>query len=329
MATAWGDDALLIFGGTGASFKCFAGVHALDIRTGRWERLRPEGPAPGPRAGHAAATVDDRFWCVVGGGNNENAGAADVAALDLDAMEWIDCAKTTTRGEVAAFAAPLVVGEGMSLDAVASEDGERALVAFGGYNGACRRDVQTYRFARVFPDGDGEDDADAQDGDDVRARNGARTLERGTDDATATAEEDARDDSARDGRSTTDRSRRITCVCVERTRGFARRRWRRREGRRRRARGWSTWRRGARTSRGSFANAGSDWIAWTRRWRRCRGNSTESRRASANTRRFARRFGVCRTRGSYLEEEDGEGDENSAPGREVGSDCDGTRPRRS
>ena len=57
---------------------------------------------------------------------------------------------------------------------------------------------------RVFPDGDGEDDADAQDGDDVRARNGARTLERGTDDATATAEEDARDDSARDGRSTMD-----------------------------------------------------------------------------------------------------------------------------
>ena len=204
VATAWGDDTLLIFGGTGASFKCFAGVHALDIRTGRWERLRPEGPAPGPRAGHAAATVDDRFWCVVGGGNNENAGAADVAALDLDAMEWIDCAKTTAGGGGAAFAAPLVVGEGMSLNAVASEDGERALVAFGGYNGACRRDVQTYRFARVFPDGDGEDDADAQDGDDVRARNGARTLERGTDDATATAEEDARDDSARDGRSTMD-----------------------------------------------------------------------------------------------------------------------------
>ena len=185
--------------------------------------------------------------------------------------------------------------------------------------------------ARVFPDGDGEDDADAQDGDDVRARNGARTLERGTDDATATAEEDARDDSARDGRSTTDslaadnlRLRR------ERTRGFARRRWRRREGRRRRARGWSTWRRGARTSRGSFANAGSDWIAWTRRWRRCRGNSTESRRA-ARTRGASREGSASAGRGGHIwrgRRRRGRRELGAQAGR-VGSDCDGTRPRRS
>ena len=202
VAAAWGDDALLIFGGTGASFKCFAGVHALDVRTGRWERLRPEGPAPGPRAGHAAATVDDRFWCVVGGGNNENAGAADVAALDLDAMEWIDCAKMTSGGGGVAFAAPFVVGEGMSLNAVASEDGERALVAFGGYNGACQRDVQTYRFARVFPDGDGEDENGEDDEENADEKgDGSRERERGTDDANATDDED---DSARDGRSTVD-----------------------------------------------------------------------------------------------------------------------------
>ena len=164
----------------------------------------------------------------------------------------------------------------------------------------------------------------------TRARNGARTLERGTDDATATAEEDARDDSARDGRSTMDS---LAADNLRLRREWARpsscSRWRRRE-----AGGGARELDHVETRCADLARElrerGEHWIAWTRRWRRCRGNSTESPREREHEGRFARRFGVCRTRGSYLEgKRTARATRTRRPGGEVGSDCDGTRPRRS
>ena len=32
-------------------------VHVLDVRTGRWDKLVPQGEPPSPRAAHAAAAV--------------------------------------------------------------------------------------------------------------------------------------------------------------------------------------------------------------------------------------------------------------------------------
>jgi hypothetical protein len=32
-------------------------VHVFDVRTGRWEKISPQGEPPSPRAAHAAAAV--------------------------------------------------------------------------------------------------------------------------------------------------------------------------------------------------------------------------------------------------------------------------------
>lgn len=146
-AAAWGEDKLLVFGGTGASFKCFNSLHALDIRTGQWRELQPKGSVPSPRAGHAGTVVGGRYWCIVGGGNNQN-GVPDTAVLDLELMTWAEVGKGA-----AVFPAPAVVGEGMSLCAVEAAGGDAVLVAFGGYNGACQQEVQAFRIPREFPNG--------------------------------------------------------------------------------------------------------------------------------------------------------------------------------
>lgn len=32
-------------------------VHIMDVRSGKWERMNPQGEPPSPRAAHAAAAV--------------------------------------------------------------------------------------------------------------------------------------------------------------------------------------------------------------------------------------------------------------------------------
>ena len=41
-------------------------VHILDVRSGKWERLVPQGEPPSPRAAHAAAAVGSMVVVQVG-----------------------------------------------------------------------------------------------------------------------------------------------------------------------------------------------------------------------------------------------------------------------
>ena len=145
-ATMWGQDTLLVFGGTGRSTKCFSSLFALDLVQHKWIEVNPRGAARvEPRAGHAAVLIKDgRFWALVGGGNNER-GLSQCSILDLEEMEWVD------RND--ALLAPPIVGEGMTLCALSTRDGlEDAVVAFGGYNGACQNETQILRVPEDFPE---------------------------------------------------------------------------------------------------------------------------------------------------------------------------------
>ena len=90
VAIPWGRDKMIIFGGTGASFKCFDDLYALDINTGKWKvvtasmssapggspvqgKKQQSATSPLARAGHCVASVkNDRYALIIGGGNNQN-----------------------------------------------------------------------------------------------------------------------------------------------------------------------------------------------------------------------------------------------------------------
>ncbi|KAK9868860.1 hypothetical protein WJX84_000767 [Apatococcus fuscideae] len=59
-------------------------VHVLDVRTGRWDKLVPQGEPPSPRAAHAAAAVGSMV--VVQGG----IGPAGLATEDLHVLDFTD-----------------------------------------------------------------------------------------------------------------------------------------------------------------------------------------------------------------------------------------------
>jgi len=146
-AAMWGPDTLLVFGGTGKSTKCFDSLHALDLVHQRWMDVKPQGVAPPPRAGHAGILVKDgRYWCAVGGGNNER-GLSECTVLDLEEMKWVSRAD--------ALVAPPVVGEGMTLCVLSTRDGsEDVVIAFGGYNGHTQNETQILRIPSDFPEHD-------------------------------------------------------------------------------------------------------------------------------------------------------------------------------
>jgi len=144
-AAMWGPDTLLVFGGTGKSTRCFNSLHALDLAHQKWMDVKPTGSTPPPRAGHAGILLKDgRYWCHVGGGNNER-GLNECSVLDLEEMTWI------SRPD--ALEAPPVVGEGMTLCVLSTQDGrEDVVIAFGGYNGATQNETQLLRVPRDFPE---------------------------------------------------------------------------------------------------------------------------------------------------------------------------------
>ena len=161
VACAFGDDGVLVFGGAGASHRCLGDVWLITVSSGMWRDLTSviRGPPPDPRAGHAGVVIMDRYWCIVGGGNGRS-GVDDspCAVLDLDTMEWCsgsggDNKKGDDEKRTPALPSPAVVGEGMSLCAVETWDGDGVLIAFGGYDGKCREHAQAFRFPRTFPDG--------------------------------------------------------------------------------------------------------------------------------------------------------------------------------
>uniref|UniRef100_A0A6V7QQI7 ACB domain-containing protein n=1 Tax=Ananas comosus var. bracteatus TaxID=296719 RepID=A0A6V7QQI7_ANACO len=120
---------LLIFGG-GSHATCFNDLHVLDLQTMEWSRPKQQGLVPGPRAGHAGATIGES-WYIVGGGDNKT-GASETLVLNMSALVW--SVVTTVQGRV-----PLA-SEGLSL-VPCTYNGEDFLVSFGGYNGRYSNDV--------------------------------------------------------------------------------------------------------------------------------------------------------------------------------------------
>lgn len=62
-------------------------VHIMDVRTGKWEKVVPQGEPPSPRAAHAAAAVGNMV--VVQGG----IGPAGLASEDLHVLDFTDLDK--------------------------------------------------------------------------------------------------------------------------------------------------------------------------------------------------------------------------------------------
>ena len=62
-------------------------VHIMDVRSGKWEKVTPQGEPPSPRAAHAAAAVGNMV--VVQGG----IGPAGLASEDLHVLDFTDLEK--------------------------------------------------------------------------------------------------------------------------------------------------------------------------------------------------------------------------------------------
>uniref|UniRef100_A0A5B7ANG1 Putative acyl-CoA-binding domain-containing protein 4 n=1 Tax=Davidia involucrata TaxID=16924 RepID=A0A5B7ANG1_DAVIN len=114
---------LLIFGGCSHSI-FFNDLHVLDLQTMEWSQPQIQGDLVTARAGHAGVTIDED-WYIVGGGDNRS-GAPETLMLNMSKL--VLSVLTTVKGRD-----PLA-SEGLSVSS-AVLDGEKLLVAFGGYNG--------------------------------------------------------------------------------------------------------------------------------------------------------------------------------------------------
>ncbi|XP_020275737.1 acyl-CoA-binding domain-containing protein 4 [Asparagus officinalis] len=128
-ASVHSDQYLLIFGGSSHS-TCFNDLHVLDLQTMEWSQPETQGIAVAPRGGHASTTVDEH-WYIVGGGDNRS-GATDTVVLNTSKLVW--SLSTTVGGRD-----PLA-SEGLTVCS-ATMDGEKFLIAFGGYNGKYNNDL--------------------------------------------------------------------------------------------------------------------------------------------------------------------------------------------
>ncbi|XAR72154.1 hypothetical protein NMG60_11018695 [Bertholletia excelsa] len=124
---------LLIFGGCSHSI-FFNDVHVLDLETMEWTQPQIQGDLVTPRAGHAGITIDEN-WYIVGGGDNRS-GAPETLLLNMSKL--VVSVLTGVKGRD-----PLA-SEGLSVCS-ALIDGEKILVAFGGYNGKYNNEVFVMR----------------------------------------------------------------------------------------------------------------------------------------------------------------------------------------
>ncbi|KAG2729731.1 hypothetical protein I3760_01G263200 [Carya illinoinensis] len=114
---------LLVFGSCSHSI-FFNDLHVLDLQTS--EKLHHTCRWNGPsiivtaRAGHAGINIDEN-WYIVGGGDNKN-GCPETLVLNMSKLVW--SALTTGLSVCSALI-----------------DGEKYLVAFGGYNGKYSNEV--------------------------------------------------------------------------------------------------------------------------------------------------------------------------------------------
>lgn len=124
---------LLIFGGCSHS-ACFSDLHILDLHTLEWSQPHIEGDLVTPRAGHAGITINED-WYLVGGGDNRS-GVSDTLMLNMSKLVWSVVTSVEERDPLAS--------EGLT---VCSEivNGEKVLVAFGGYYGKYNNEVYVLR----------------------------------------------------------------------------------------------------------------------------------------------------------------------------------------
>ncbi|XVE99202.1 hypothetical protein REPUB_Repub03eG0176800 [Reevesia pubescens] len=120
---------LLIFGGCSHSI-FFNDLHVLDLQTMEWSLPQIQGDLVSPRAGHAGISFDE-MWYIVGGGDNSN-GCLETLALNMSKLVWSTLTTLKERHPLAS--------EGLSVCS-AIIDGEKHLVAFGGYNGKYNSEV--------------------------------------------------------------------------------------------------------------------------------------------------------------------------------------------
>ncbi|KAF9415721.1 hypothetical protein BGZ94_010424 [Podila epigama] len=90
-ATRWGDDRIIIFGGSDERNHFCNDVYILHVRTLTWEAPEVSGIIPAGRVKHAAAIVDDKLY--ISGGCLESEGTTqevsqELLCLDLLTWEW-------------------------------------------------------------------------------------------------------------------------------------------------------------------------------------------------------------------------------------------------
>eukprot|EP00898_Chlorokybus_atmophyticus_P001743 jgi/Chlat1/256/Chrsp1S08780 len=132
VATVVANRYMFVFGG-GSHSVCYNDLHVLDLEDNMWRTPECKGSPPSARAGHASATIGDK-WYVVGGGNNAT-GLTDTVSLDTTSYTWSSVATAPPRTAIAS--------EGLTVAAVPGADG--CLVAFGGYNGKYSSDTHVFK----------------------------------------------------------------------------------------------------------------------------------------------------------------------------------------
>ncbi|KAJ6986765.1 hypothetical protein NC653_020103 [Populus alba x Populus x berolinensis] len=99
-----------------------------------WSQPEVQGDLVTPRAGHSGVTIGEN-WYIAGGGDNKN-GCPETLVLNMSKLAWSALASVKERDPLAS--------EGLSVCSVLI-DGERHLVAFGGYNGKYNNEVFVMR----------------------------------------------------------------------------------------------------------------------------------------------------------------------------------------
>ncbi|KAK7343942.1 hypothetical protein VNO77_13080 [Canavalia gladiata] len=132
-AAIQGQRYLLIFGGCSHSV-FFNDLHLLDMQTMEWSQPQTQGDLVSPRAGHAGITIDES-WFTVGGGDNKS-GCPETLVLDMSKLVW--SVLTVVKQKDPLSSEGLSVCSGLI-------DGEKYLLAFGGYNGRYSNEVFVMR----------------------------------------------------------------------------------------------------------------------------------------------------------------------------------------
>ncbi|KAG0535556.1 hypothetical protein BDA96_04G376000 [Sorghum bicolor] len=128
-AAVYTDQYLLIFGGSSHS-TCFNDLYLLDLQTLEWSQPDAQGAHITPRSGHAGAMIDEN-WYIVGGGDNAN-GSTDTVVMNASKFVWSVVTSVSARDPLAC--------EGLTLCST-TVDGEKVLIAFGGYNGKYSNEI--------------------------------------------------------------------------------------------------------------------------------------------------------------------------------------------